>query len=132
MWVANKEVTTLEMTTVKISWNENALSFTWINISWLYETPCLIWYHFCNLKNVQNTHGEVLLLIKLQASVFGHGRTSWKLLRCYEEELRFCCVHFYVLANMVDARIDLGKIHFLHLQCKHSCCLSLIRVQILR
>ena len=36
----------------------------------------LVWYHLYNLKNVQNTHGEVLLLVKLQASVFGHGRTS--------------------------------------------------------
>ena len=26
------------------------------------ETPCTIWYHLYNLKNVKNTHGEVLLL----------------------------------------------------------------------
>ena len=26
-----------------------------------------IWYHFCNLKNVKNSHGRVLLLVKLQA-----------------------------------------------------------------
>ena len=33
----------------------------------LYVTFGAIWYHFCNLKNVKNTHGGVLLLVKLQA-----------------------------------------------------------------
>ena len=28
---------------------------------------CVIWYHLYNLKNVKNTHGGVLLLVKLQA-----------------------------------------------------------------
>ena len=28
---------------------------------------CAIWYHLYNLKNVKNTHGRVLLLVKLQA-----------------------------------------------------------------
>ena len=27
---------------------------------------CLIWYHLYNLKNVKNTHGGVLILVKLQ------------------------------------------------------------------
>ena len=30
-----------------------------------YETPCTIWYHFYNMKYVQNTHGGVTLLVKL-------------------------------------------------------------------
>ena len=30
-----------------------------------YVMLCAIWYHLCNLKNVKNTHGEVLLLVKL-------------------------------------------------------------------
>ena len=29
---------------------------------------CAIWYHLYNLKNVKNTHGGVLLLVKLQAN----------------------------------------------------------------
>ena len=29
---------------------------------------CAIWYHFYNLKNVKNTHGAVLPVLKLQAS----------------------------------------------------------------
>ena len=28
---------------------------------------CAIWYHLHNLKNMKNTHGGVLLLVKLQA-----------------------------------------------------------------
>ena len=33
----------------------------------LYEMLCVIWYHSCNLKNVKNSHGGVLLFEKLQA-----------------------------------------------------------------
>ena len=29
---------------------------------------CAIWYHLHNLKNAKNTHGEVLILVKFQAS----------------------------------------------------------------
>ena len=29
---------------------------------------CAIWYHLHNFKNVRNTHGRVLILVKLQAS----------------------------------------------------------------
>ena len=32
--------------------------------------PCAIWYHLYDLKNVRNTHGGVLILVKLQASGF--------------------------------------------------------------
>ena len=31
------------------------------------ETVCTIWHHFYNFKNVKNTHGEVLLVVKFQA-----------------------------------------------------------------
>ena len=26
---------------------------------------CAIWYHLYNIKNVKNTHGELILLVKL-------------------------------------------------------------------
>ena len=29
---------------------------------------CAIWYHLYNLENVKNTHGGVLVLVKLQVS----------------------------------------------------------------
>ena len=32
-----------------------------------YVMCCTIWYHLYNLKNVKNTHGGVLILVKLQA-----------------------------------------------------------------
>ena len=32
-----------------------------------YVMRCAIWYHLYNLKNVKNTHGGVLILVKLQA-----------------------------------------------------------------
>ena len=33
----------------------------------IYETLCAIWYHLYYLKNLKNTHGGVLLLVKLEA-----------------------------------------------------------------
>ena len=33
---------------------------------------CAIWYHLYNLKNMRNTHGGELLLVKLQAPAFLH------------------------------------------------------------
>ena len=35
----------------------------------LYVMFCAIWYHLYNLKNVKNTYGGVLLLVKLQAKI---------------------------------------------------------------
>ena len=32
-----------------------------------YVVSCAIWYHLHNLKNIKNTHGGVLILVKLQA-----------------------------------------------------------------
>ena len=40
------------------------------SLSNTYEMSCAIWYNLHNLKNVKNNHGEVLLLVKLQASAF--------------------------------------------------------------
>ena len=34
-----------------------------------FKIHCAIWYHLPNLKNVKNTHGRLLLLVKLQALV---------------------------------------------------------------
>ena len=40
------------------------ISFNKLDI--LFEMLSMIWYHFYNLKNLKNTHGRVLLLVKLQ------------------------------------------------------------------
>ena len=37
---------------------------------------CAIWYHLYNLKNVKNTHGGVLLLVKLQAEACNFTETN--------------------------------------------------------
>ena len=51
----------------RVAMNE---SFDMIEASFTqYMVLCAIWYHCCNLKNVKNTYGRVLLLVKLQAEV---------------------------------------------------------------
>ena len=45
------------------------IQFTMWTSSSLYVVRCAIWYHFFNLKNVKNSHGGVLILVKLQASL---------------------------------------------------------------
>ena len=37
---------------------------------------CTIWYHLYNLKNVKNTHGRVLILVKLQAEACNFTKTN--------------------------------------------------------
>ena len=47
--------------------SEFSLSFmTWISTGRM-NVWCTIWYNFYNLKNLKNTHGGVLLLVRLQA-----------------------------------------------------------------
>ena len=44
-------------------------------------TLCTIWYHLRNFKNVKNTHGVVLLLVKLQAEACNFTKSntpSWE------------------------------------------------------
>ena len=41
-------------------WNLNSI----LNI---FQKTCAIWYHLYNIKNVKNTHGGVLLYVKLKA-----------------------------------------------------------------
>ena len=44
---------------------------------------CAIWYHLYNLKNVKNTHGGVLTLVKLQAKTWVFF-TFFKLYKWYQ------------------------------------------------
>ena len=37
---------------------------------------CTIWYHVYDLKNVKNTHGGVLLLVKFQAEVCNFAKSN--------------------------------------------------------
>ena len=49
---------------VKVSQNLKHLSLT-IYILQAYVMRCAIWYHLHNLKNVKNTYGRMLLLVKV-------------------------------------------------------------------
>ena len=42
-----------------------------------YVMRCAIWYHLYNLKNMKNTHGGVLHLVKLQASATKSNTPPW-------------------------------------------------------
>ena len=58
---------------------------------------CAIRYHLCNLKNVKNTHGGVLLLVKLQAEAYNVTNASntaprfLKLYKLYQIGQRVTC-----------------------------------------
>ena len=43
------------------------INFTPSEINRAFVVRCAIWYHLYNLKNMKNTHGGVLILVKLQA-----------------------------------------------------------------
>ena len=45
---------------------------------------CTIWYHLCNLKNVKNTHGGVLILVKLQIKINTPSWVSFTFLKLYK------------------------------------------------
>ena len=45
---------------------------------------CAIWQHLCNLKNLKNTHGGVLLLVKSQALAIIDGAIIAKIVNCFQ------------------------------------------------
>ena len=49
-------------------WHHRQYFITWRTLFCIYMWCCSIWYHLYNLKNLKNTHGGVLLLVKLQTS----------------------------------------------------------------
>ena len=52
------------------------LNFISANTKKLYVMRCAIWYHLQNLKNVKNTHGRVLILLKLQAKAYNFTKSD--------------------------------------------------------
>ena len=51
----------------------------------MYVVRCTIWYHLYNFKNLKNTHGGVLILVKLQATAFTKNNTPpWVLLTFFK------------------------------------------------
>ena len=69
-----------------------------------------IWYHLYNVKNMKSTHGEVLLLIKLQASAYSFTKVSfllWVLFRFFK------LYRWYQFAQKVS--LDINLVHLLTL-----------------
>ena len=61
------------------------------------ETLCAIWYHLCNVKNVETSHGGVLLLVKVQVSASLQASASVALpYGCFSRFLNFkkCFLNF--------------------------------------
>ena len=46
------------------------------NCKWLYAMRCSIWHHLHNLKNMTNTHGEVLFLVKLKTKACNYAKSN--------------------------------------------------------
>ena len=53
---------------------------------------CAIWYHLCNLKNVKNTHGGVLILVKLQAEASYDDKTGCKWVKHFQRWQNWSCL----------------------------------------
>ena len=55
-------------------------SITESHINAIYETLFEIWYYLYNLKNVKNTLGGMLLLVKLQAKAYKTQQSNYRML----------------------------------------------------
>ena len=85
---------------------------------------CMIWYHLHNLKSVKNTHGGVLLLVKLQAEACNFTKsktppwvffTFFKLYKCYQIAQRITYKMCY-------------RLHRLQSQCHPLSLISSMRI----
>ena len=74
-----------------------------------YMVLCAIWYHVHNFKNVKNTHGGMLISVKLQAEacIFTKISTPWvfftffKLYKWYQIAQRITYVSLHMSFNML-------------------------------
>ena len=62
IWFSN-----IYSTAMKTSFRHYDVALQIFDLS-IYETLCVIWHYLYNSKNLKNTHGGVILLVKLQAS----------------------------------------------------------------
>ena len=71
-----------------------------------YMMFCAIWYHFYNLKNVESTHGGVLLLVILKVTLL-HG-CFFTLLKLYKwdqiaQDITYC--HHMTLKKQISGKL---------------------------
>ena len=68
---------------------------------------CAIWYHLYNLKKVKNTHGGVLILVKLQAEACNFTKINtppWEFLICSQIALSTSlCDRFFNIGSGQDS-----------------------------
>ena len=81
-----KKVSSTKLTCLLLNTFFHFISSVIVNIfldaSWcIYVMRCAIWHHLYNFKSVKNTHGGVLILVKLQVQVFF---TFFKLYKRYQ------------------------------------------------
>ena len=84
---------------------------------------CAIWYHLYNLKNVKNTHGGMLLLVKFKTSNT-RSRVIFTFLKLYKwyqiaQRIHICRIHISLFSHVemeswivAKARINLLQSHF--------------------
>ena len=76
------------------------------NYVWMYLWMCGV--HLCNLynfKNVKNTHGGVLILVKLQAEVWMFF-TFFKLYKCYQTRNASHILHGNFFSNNLSIGVN--------------------------
>ena len=65
---------------------------TWImqlrNYYLTFVMRCAIWHHLYNLRNVKNTHGRVLLLVKVNCTNGTKSRKASHLIMEYSQQFR--------------------------------------------
>ena len=72
-----------------------------------YVMRCAILYHLYNLRNVKNTHGRMLLLVKLQAEACSFTKSNTPLWVF----LTFLKLHkWYKIAQRIHYRLKLGHL----------------------
>ena len=64
---------------------------------------CAIWYHLYNLKNVKNTHGGVLLLVKLNNKIPVNSRQRVVKFIRLVDEIPYLPGFFCILDSISDA-----------------------------
>ena len=90
-------------------------------------TLCAIWYHLYNLKKRENTHGRVLLSVKLLADVCNFTKrntppwvsfTLFKLYKWYQIAQRTTYVHYVVISFPLNNVIKLTTLKPLKVACR--------------
>ena len=84
---------------------------------------CAIWYHLYNLKNVKNTHGEVILLLKLQASALPwEFFTFFKPYKWYQIVQSILYKHVFMLSQQLLRR-NVTELNVVGLNFKLNICI---------